>query len=234
MRLKLSQAMGTAFLFQGGGLSYRLARQREEETVLTAEELERAFLNVPDARGLVALYRALLAEGTDDQLAGILDRIRPIQHRVTLVQADSDVETLEALARDPHAHVRRVVASHPRISEEVSFRLSEDQDTQVRLALRKNPAAHPFIAAAIAVGDAHGRAPELARAEHYLEAAWQARRSKLGADELMELVEDWIGIEGRDQLLELTLEQVQLLLDVLGAKLGKRPMPPRPRRARGR
>lgn len=182
----------------------------------------------------MALYRALLAEGTDDQLAGILDRIRPIQHRVTLVQADSDVETLEALARDPHAHVRRVVASHPRISEEVSFRLSEDQDAQVRLALRKNPASHPFIAAAIAVGESPGRSPELARAEHYLEAAWEARRGKLGADELMELVDDWLGIESREQLLELTLEQVQLLLDVLGAKLGKRSMPPRPRRARGR
>lgn len=182
----------------------------------------------------MALYRALLAEGTDDQLAGILDRIRPIQHRVTLVQADSDVETLEALARDPHPHVRRVVASHPRISEEVSFRLSEDQDALVRLALRKNPASHPLIAAAIAVGDARDRAPELARAEHYLEAAWQARRGRLSADELMELVADWLGVEDRDALLELTIEQVQLLLDVLGAKLGTRPMPQRPRRARGR
>lgn len=182
----------------------------------------------------MALYRALLAEGKDDQLAGILDRIRPIQHRVTLVQADSDVETLEALARDPHPHVRRVVASHPRISEEVSFRLSEDQDSQVRLALRKNPAAHPFVATAIAVDDAPGRSPDLARAEHYLEAAWEARRAKLGAGELMELVEDWLGVESRERLAELTLEQIQLVLDVLAARLGKRPMPPRTRRARGR
>lgn len=182
----------------------------------------------------MALYRGLLAAGTDDQLAGVLDRVRPIQHRVTLVQADSDVETLEALARDPHAHVRRVVASHPRISEEVSFRLSEDQDAQVRLALRKNPAAHPFIAAAITAEDGPPRAPGLARAEHYLEAAWQARRGKLTAADLLEMTEDWVGLDAREQLMEMTIEQVQLILDVLAAHMGRGPMPPRPRRARGR
>lgn len=153
---------------------------------------------------------------------------------MTLVQADSDVETLEALARDPHAHVRRVVASHARISEEVAFRLSEDQDPQVRLTLRKNPACHPFVAAAIAVEDGPPRDEGLARAEHYLEAAWQARRGKLTAAQLMELTADWLGLEDRDQLLELTLEQVQLLLDVLAAHMGKKPMPRRPARARGR
>lgn len=182
----------------------------------------------------MALYRALLAEGKDDLLAGVLDRIRPIQHRVTLVQADSDVETLEALARDPHSHVRRVVAAHGRISEEVSFRLSEDQDAQVRLTLRKNPACHPFIAAAIAVEDGPGRAPGLARSEHYLEAAWQARRAKLPASTLMEMASDWIGLESREDLLDVTIEQMQVLFDVLKAHQGKGPMPPRPRRARGR
>lgn len=190
-------------------------------------------MNAPDSRGLVALHRQLLAEGKDDLLAGILERIRPIQHRVTLVQADADAPTLEALTRDPHQHVRRVVAAHPRITEEVAFRLSEDQDTGVRLTLRKNPACHPFVAAAITVEDSPGqRSPDLARAEHYLEAAWQARRGKLTPAELMEMTEDWLGV-GREGLLDLTIEQITLLLEVLDGHLGKGPMPNR-KRARGR
>jgi hypothetical protein len=221
-------------LRQGHYPSGFVGKEKRRLALVTSEEIERNFLNAPDARGLVALYRALLAEGKDDLLAGVLDRIRPIQHRVTLVQADSDVETLEALARDPHSHVRRVVAAHARISEEVSFRLSEDQDPQVRLTLRKNPACHPFIAAAITVEDGPGRAPGLARAEHYLEAAWQARRAKLPAAMLMEMASDWIGLESRDDLLELTIEQMQVLFDVLAAHQGKGPMPSKPRRARGR
>ncbi len=164
----------------------------------------------------------------------MLERIRPIQHRVTLVQADADAETLEALTRDPHQHVRRVVASHPRITDEVAFRLSEDQDTGVRLALRKNTACHPFVAAAILAEDAgQSRAPELARVEHYLDAAWQARRGKLSTPELVELAEDWIGLEPQ-QLPEMTLEQATLLLEVLDNKLSGKPMPSKPRKARGK
>ncbi len=199
----------------------------------SAAELENDFLATPDAPRLVALYLALQEEHKDDELAGILDRVRPIQHRVTLIQADADELTLEALSRDPHAHVRRVVATHPRITEEVCFRLSEDQDPEVRLALRKNPACHPFIAAAITVEDGPSRPDELVAAEHLLEAAWQARRGKLTPGDLLGLTEEWLGIEPTD-LPAMTLDQAGLLFKVLDARLGKGRMPAKPSRRGGR
>jgi hypothetical protein len=175
----------------------------------------------------------LLETRNDDVLSGILERIRPIQHRVTLVQADADAGTLEALTRDPHAAVRRVVAAHARINEEVAFRLAEDQDPQVRMALRKNPACHPFVAVAIAVEDGPTRDPSLAQAEHLREVAWQGRRGGLSGAKLLELAQDWLGLD-REQLPEMTIEQVTLLLEVLAGHLGTGPMPRRPRAAKGR
>lgn len=192
------------------------------------DQIETQFLEAPTEEGLIGLYRALMDAGQDDRLAAILDKVRPIQHRVTLVQADTDPATLEALARDPHVHVRRVVAAHARITEEVAFRLSEDQQGPVRLALRKNPKAHPFLAAAITIEDGPPRSEELVSADHLLEAAWQARRAGLTADELMGLAEEWLGVD-RDGLVNLNREQMSLLLQVLAAKLGRGTMPRKPK-----
>lgn len=192
------------------------------------DQLEAQFLEAPTAEGLVGLYRALLEAGQDDRLAGILDKVRPIQHRVTLVHADTDPFTLEALSRDPHVHVRRVVAAHARITEECAFRLSEDQQPPVRLALRKNPRSHPFLAAAITIEDGPPRSEELVTSDHLLEAAWQARRAGMSGDQLMELAEEWLGVD-RDGLIGLRVEQMALLLQVLLAKLGRGTMPRRPK-----
>lgn len=170
-----------------------------------------------------------MEQAEDHHLAEVLDKIRPIQHRITLVQADVEPELLEALTRDPHAHVRRVVASHAKITEEVAFRLCEDQQADVRLALRKNPACPPFIAAALAVREKSSRDKALAGAEHFLEAAWQARRCDLKAKELVALAGEWLGIE-EEQLISMTLEQATLLLQVLEGKLGIGPMPKKPRK----
>lgn len=202
-------------------------RHRGEASTLSqpAEDLEREFLEAPTPEGLLTLYRALLEQAEDHHLAEVLDKIRPIQHRITLVQADVEPELLEALTRDPHAHVRRVVAAHARITEEVAFRLCEDAQADVRLALRKNPVCPVFIATALAVREKKSsRDKALAGAEHYLEAAWQARRADLNMQELVELTEEWCGV-GAEQLESLTLEQASLLLQVLEGKLGIGPMP---------
>lgn len=148
---------------------------------------------------------------------------------MTLIQVDADTKTLEALSRDPHVHVRRVVAAHLGISEEVCFRLSEDQQASVLLALRKNPRCHPFIAAAVQIRDERSRPEELANADHLLEAAWQARRAGLSARDLVDLTREWTGVDA-DDLTKLTLEQVGLVLDVLSAKLGQGKLPAKPRR----
>jgi hypothetical protein len=190
--------------------------------------LEQQFLETPTAEGLQGLYRALLDAGQDDRLAAILDKVRPIQHRVTLVHADSEPFTLEALARDPHVHVRRVVAAHARITEEVAFRLCEDQQPPVRLALRKNPRCHPFLSAAVTIDDGPPRDESLATADHMLEVAWQARRAGLSGEQLADLAEEWLGVD-REGLVSITVEQVGLLLQVLSAKLGKGSMPRRPK-----
>ena len=191
----------------------------------TTESLEKAFLESPNAERLVEYYEALKAENLDDNLAGVLDKVRPIQHRITLIQADATAPLLEALARDPHVDVRQVVASHPHISEEVCFRLSEDQQPKVRLALRKNPECHPLLAAAIQLEDGPSRSSDtLATSEHLIEASWQARRAGLKAKELLELCDEWLGV-GRDTMHRLTIEQANLLLEVLAGKLGEGPMP---------
>lgn len=192
------------------------------------EQLEAQFLETPTAEGLQGLYRALLDAGQDDRLAGILDKVRPIQHRVTLVHADSEPFTLEALSRDPHVHVRRVVAAHARITEECAFRLCEDQQPPVRLALRKNPRCHPFLAAAIAIEDGPERGEEMATADHMLEAAWQARRAGLTGEQLAELAEEWLEVD-RESLPGLTVEQISLLLQVLAAKMGRGSLPKKPK-----
>lgn len=175
----------------------------------------------------------MLDAGQDDRLAGILDKVRPIQHRVTLVHADSEPFTLEALSRDPHVHVRRVVAAHARITEEAAFRLCEDQQPPVRLALRKNPRCHPFLAAAIEIEDGPPRGEEMATGDHMLEVAWQARRAGLSGDQLAELAEEWLEVD-REGLPALTVEQVSLLLQVLAAKMGRGTMPRRPKSSGGK
>lgn len=188
------------------------------------EELESAFLENATVEALEALHAHLIEIGQEERLAPVLDKIRPIQHRVTLLQADASGKTLEALARDPHKHVRSVVAAHPNVTAEVCFRLSEDQQGEVRTALRKNPKCHPFIAGAIKVKDGPRRGEELTTSEHLLEIAWEARRAGLTVPELMELSDEWLGAE-HDALADLPLEDANLLLQVLEAKLGMGRMP---------
>lgn len=195
---------------------------------MSAEELKAAFLEAPDGEGLVKLYAALLEEGIDDQVAPILDKVRPIQHRVTLVQADASSKLLEALCRDPHPHVREVVAAHANVSEEVCLRLCEDQQTSVRLALRKNPHCHPVVQAALVQRERREGAWE-----HLVEVVWQARRAGIEPDALVELVTEWTRVEP-DDFASLTGEHGNLLLDVLAAKLGQGPMPRKPRKPRKR
>lgn len=188
------------------------------------EGLEAAFLESPTVEALEALHARLIEEGLEERLAPVLDKIRPIQHRITLLQADASKGTLEALARDPHKDVRAVVAAHPNVSEEVCFRLSEDQQSEVRTALRKNPKCHPFISGAIRIQDRRGRSEAYASAEHLLEIAWEGRRAGLKVDELMDLSDEWLGVE-HDALSDLTLDDANLLLQVLEAKLGMGRMP---------
>ena len=195
---------------------------------MSAEELKTAFLEAPDGEGLVRLYAALCAEGIDDQVAPILDKVRPIQHRVTLVQADASRELLEALCRDPHPHVRQVVAAHAHVSEEVCLRLCEDQQAPVRMALRKNPRCHRVIKGALVQRERNDHTWE-----HLVEAVWHARRAGLDEDALTALVADWTQVDP-DDFAALTGEQVSLVMEVLRAKLGHGPMPRKPRKSRKR
>ncbi len=191
----------------------------------TLEEMESTFLATPSSEGLVALYEALKADLNELRLASILDKIRPIQHRITWVQADASPQLLQALARDPHPHVRQVVAAHAAINDEVCFRLSEDQQVPVRLSLRKNPKCHPIIRGALLATEKRNTT----MSELLTEMCWQAKRAELKADELLELVLDWTGIE-ESELADLPLEKANLVLDVLAAKLGKGKMPRKPRK----
>ena len=63
--------------------------------------LTQAFLAAPGVTALISLYETLMEGGYDDLLPAILDKVRPIQHRVTLIQADAPGKLLEALSRDP-------------------------------------------------------------------------------------------------------------------------------------
>ncbi len=205
------------------------ARRTRREPV-AAEQLRKKFHEAPDAAKLVELYAALREEGDDDQIARILDKVRPIQHRVTLVQADASPELLEVLCRDPHPQVRQVVASHANISTEVCLRLCEDQQPDVRLALRKNPHCHPVIQSALLLRERQGDRED-ASWEQLVEIVWQARRAEVGPGELVELIEDWTQVT-RDDLTALDVDQANVVLDVLDAKLGKGPMPKKPRKKR--
>ncbi|RMG10817.1 MAG: hypothetical protein D6731_16825 [Planctomycetota bacterium] len=202
------------------------AEQATEETHL--DRLEKEFLATPNVETLLELYRALDAELKDHLLAAILDKVRPIQHRVTLIQADATPELLEVLARDPHHEVRSVVASHPNISQEVCLRLGEDMNDEVRLALRKNPNCHPLIQAALFVQE-KGPLGDPAVAELLIEMSWMARALEYAPEDLVELVEEWTGLRPL-QIPDMTVEQARLLYDVLLAKLGKGKMPRKPRK----
>ncbi|MGE0708493.1 MAG: hypothetical protein AB7N76_21130 [Planctomycetota bacterium] len=193
------------------------------------EQHEQEFLATPDAAALVKLHAYLLGELLDERLAGVLDKIRPIQHRVTLIQADASGPLLEALCRDPHKDVRKVVAGHASITEEVCFRLCEDPEHIVRLALRKNAACHPVIRAALVLRERGGDEHRI-RADHLLEISWQARRAGLAAPALVELFEEWAEA-GPDDLPDLDAERANRVLDVLNAHLGKGSMPKKPRKA---
>lgn len=192
------------------------------------EEHEKAFLASPDGEALISLYKTLAAEGRDDLLAAILDKIRPIQHRITLIQADADPLLLQALCRDPHKSVREVVASHNNIDEEVCFRLGEDMERNVRLALRKNPACHEVIRASLLLREKTSEENRV-RADHLLEISWQARRAELDGPKLLKLIKEWTKLTP-DELVQLTVEQANLLLDVLAAHLGQGKMPRKPRK----
>lgn len=196
----------------------------------TIEEMEQAFLASPDGVTLVALYEVLRDELLDSRLAEVLDKIRPIQHRVTLIQADATPLLLEALSRDPHKQVRQVVATHAHINDEVCFRLAEDQEASVRLALRKNGRCHPVIWAALSVRE---RQPNAPIAELLIEISWQARRAGLDRAALVTLIEEWTERDA-DGLSDLTVEQAHLVLEVLAARLGQGKMPTRPRKPRGK
>ena len=56
---------------------------------MVIEQLEKDFLAAPNAAGLVTFYDALKDDLQDHLLAGVLEKIRPIQHRITWVQADA-------------------------------------------------------------------------------------------------------------------------------------------------
>jgi hypothetical protein len=211
---RLKAALGDSLGHKRGGI-----------TLSTIEEMESAFLATPSSEGLVALYQALKTDLKELRLASILDQIRPIQHRVTWIQADATAQLLHALARDPHRHVRKVVASHSAIDDEVCFRLSEDQQTEVRLALRKNPKCHPVIRVALLAIEKRNTT----LAELLTELCWQAKRADMTAAELMTLISDWTGLD-EESLLQATVEQTNLVLDVLNAKLGKGKMPRKPRK----
>lgn len=189
---------------------------------------EAEFLGNPDVPGLIKLYEFLLDELQDHALAGVLDKIRPIQHRVTLIQADAEPKLLAALCRDPHREVRSVVATHPQITEEVCFRLCEDPERSVRLALRKNPACHAVIRASLVMRERPGDESRV-RYLQLLEIAWQARRCKLTPDKLVELIEDWTELQAED-ISNATSEDIARVLSVLDAQLGNGPMPRKPRR----
>ena len=187
------------------------------EIELTPFEVhEQEFLRNPDVPGLIKLYEFLLDELQDHALAGVLDKIRPIQHRVTLIQADAPPKVLAALCRDPHREVRSVVATHPQITSEVCFRLCED------------PACHAVIRASLLLRERPGEENRV-RSLQLLEVAWQARRCKLTPAQLVELIGDWTELEpeGYD---EATLEEIARILAVLDAKLGNGAMPRKPRR----
>lgn len=193
------------------------------------EQHEQEFLDGPDVPGLLKLYEFLLEDLKDHELAGVLDKIRPIQHRVTLIQADATPQVLEALCRDPHRDVRSVVATHANLSEEVSFRLCEDPESSVRLALRKNPACHPVIHASLVLRERPGEANRV-RSIQLLEIAWQARRAEVDRAQLVELIEEWVDLQP-EAYQDLSDEQIELVLNVLAAKLGQGAMPRKPRRA---
>lgn len=195
------------------------SQQQEGGRAAAADDLRKKFLDAPDGQKLVELYAALREEGNDDQIAAILAKVRPIQHRVTLVQADVQAPLLEALCRDPHPQVRQVVAGHANISTEVCVRLCEDQQATVRLALRKNPSCHPVIRAALIL-----REREDARWEQLVEMVWQGRRAGILKPALLELIEEWTGA-GPDALSELAQDDVNLVLDVLDAKVSGGPLP---------
>lgn len=187
--------------------------------------MEEAFLATPNGVALVALYQKLLNDLKDDLLAGILDKVRPIQHRITLIQADASHDILEALSRDPHHDVRQVVASHAAITDEVCFRLGEDQHPGVRLALRKNTACNAVVRGALlAKEERNDTAYEL-----LLEMAWQGRRCHFSPDQVVDLIKEWTGVT-KYNLYKLTVDQAHLVLDVLSAKLGQGEMPRKPRK----
>jgi hypothetical protein len=192
------------------------------------EHQEQLFLANPDAPALLAFHAFLMEELLDDHLARVLETIRPIQHRVTLIQADASGPLLEALCRDPHRDVRKVVASHAGITEEVSFRLCEDPEYVVRLALRKNPACHPVIHAALLLREKRGDEHRI-KADHLLEVAWQARRCKFDRNAIEALFRDWIDLEPEDYY-RLEITQANRLLEVLDGHLGNGPMPRKPRK----
>jgi hypothetical protein len=192
---------------------------------LSIEELEREFLAAPNATALVDFYEQLKEQLQDHLLAGVLEKIRPIQHRITWVQADAPPELLTALARDPHEHVRRVVAAHANINDEVCFRLAEDSSDSVRLALRKNDECHPIIRAALMCREDN----DLTRTEILTETAWEAQRAGFTPKAAAELVEDWTGIKER-MLFSLDVDQCNLMLEVFTAKAGKGKLPRKPRK----
>jgi len=166
--------------------------------------------------------------GLDDLLPPILDKIRPIQHRVTLVQADAPTKLLEALARDPHFDVRRVVAGHASINEEVCFRLCEDQHHKVRLTLRKNDHCHPVLRASLRMREQPGHESRVLAAR-LVDLSWQGRRAGFKPDKVETLFEEWLSLEAED-FHTITLAQVEKMTDVMAGHLGTGPMPRKPRK----
>jgi hypothetical protein len=198
----------------------------QDTVVEVYAEQQANFQATPNVETLLDLYRVLMDALEDHRLAAILDTIRPIQHRVTLIQADATPELLEALARDPHHHVRRVVAQHAAISDEVCFRLGEDSNVEVRLALRKNPHCHPLIRAALLAQEKG----DLTLTELLIEMAWDGRRAAMMGDDLLVLIKEWTGLRELAIPYDMTVEQAHLVRDVLQAKLGKGSMPRKPRK----
>ena len=197
----------------------------------TTNEIEQEFISSPTADGLLKVYADLVAQGALSKLPALLDQVRPIQTRITLIQADADPRILEALSLDPNPQVREAVASHSKIGEEVCLRLAEDTRA-VGQALRKNPNCNPVVRAALS-NRFSAQENDALRSESLMEIAWQARRCSLSDAETMSLFQQWTGLKAKD-LATSSEEDAHLVLEVLEAKLGKGPMPRKRRKRRKR
>jgi hypothetical protein len=97
--------------------------------------------------------------------------------------------------------------------------------------LRKNPLCHPVLRASLMLRERKSE-EERVKADHLLEIAWQARRLEMDSAKLLELLDEWIGLNA-ERLIHITVEQCNLMLEVFDGLLGRGPMPRKQRRKSG-